>query len=293
MAHFGGLFYFWRNRMTEEVLIPEVGNEIEESQDDAAFAAGFSEARGEEPPALVEQPEDEQIEMSPEPEEQAPQEDTPEELFAGLTRGQLMEGLQRGLKAEEDARKAFGKIGELQRNIQNMQQSGTGSAVEITSEDFADLAEDYPDLAEKIARGINGKFRTTAAPQGSAFDPTILDARVAEVEDRITKKYEARMLDVRHPNWRDETSTADFDVWKGTLPPEAQLELSNSWDSVYLGNAISSFKDWKLQSTNTKQQRSNRLEAAITPQGVPVRTSAQSDDDAFSSGFNQIRKGIF
>lgn len=279
--------------MTEEVLIPEVENEIQESQDDAAFAAGFAEARGDEPPAEVEQPQDDQVEAAPEPEEQAPQEDTPEELFAGLTRVQLMDGLQRGFKAEEDARKAFGKIGELQRNIQNMQQSGTGSAVEISPADFADLAEDYPDLAEKIAKGLNGKLRTSAAPQGSAFDPTVLDARVAEVEDRITKKYEARMLDAMHPDWRDETSSSDFTVWKGTLPPEAQLELSNSWDSVYLGNAISAFKEWKQQSTNTKQQRSNRLEAAITPQGVPVRASAQSDDDAFSAGFNQVRKGSF
>lgn len=280
--------------MTDEVQTPEVVEELTQEQEDAAFTAGFADARGEQPPAEAE-PEvtpDAQEEPAPEVQEEEPkpqeQEETPPELFAGLTREQLMESLAKAAKAEEETRKAFGKIGELQRTIQGLQQSGNGQAVEITKEDFEDLAEDYPDLAEKIARGLNGKLKVGAAAQAPAFDPSEFDSRIEAAKQELEQKYEMKLLGLQHPDWKDVASSNDFQVWKGTQPQEVQLELDNSWDAAFLSNALTQFKGWRDQSKQIKQERSSRLEAAVTPQGAPAKAGL-NEDDAFQAGWKAVR----
>lgn len=278
---------------TQEVQDPEVEvqDQAQQPDDDAAFAAGFAEARGDEPPAEAERPAEEPVaEPEEEPEAPEPEEDTVQETFAGLTQQQLMEGLARAVKAEEEDRRIYGKIGELQRHINSLQQANSGQPVELSKEDFADLAEDFPDLAEKIAKGLSGKLRAVAAPQGPAIDLEAIEARLSETEERLSRKYEAKLLTMQHPDWRETADSPEFSVWKGTLPQDVQAALDTSWDAQYLSAAISKFKTWRDQAKQTQQQRSARLESAVTPQGLPVKGPAISDDDAFSAGFNAVRK---
>lgn len=278
---------------TQEVQNPEVEvqEQVQQPDDDAAFAAGFAEARGDEPPAEAVQPEPEPVaeaeEEAPEPE---PEEETVQETFAGLTQQQLMEGLARAVKAEEEDRRIYGKIGELQRHINSLQQANSGQPVELSKDDFAELAEDFPDLAEKIAKGLSGKLRAVAAPQGPAVDLSEIEARLTETEERLSRKYEAKLLAMQHPDWREVADSPEFAVWKGTLPQDVQAELETSWDAAYLSSAIGTFKNWRDQSKQTQQQRSARLEAAVTPQGLPVKGPAISEDDAFAAGFAAVRK---
>lgn len=279
---------------------PQDQNQL--SDDDAAFMAGFAEARGEEPP-VPDEPEIKEVKdsdksVSNEPpdtqQEETKQEPVSQELIAGLTREQLMESLAKSGKAEEDVRKAFGKIGEIQRSLQNLQTTNNGEPVALTKEDFADLAEDFPDLAEKIAKGLNGKFKAlTSAPSGPAVNVDDLAKKFEEQQqtalEQLERKYEMKLLALSHSDWREVAASPDFSVWKSTLPADIQLQIDNSWDSSYLSKTMSTFKEWRDKSVQNKQQRTARLENAITPDGSKTRKVGLSDEDAFSAGFKAVR----
>ena len=116
--------------MTEEV-VEQQQEVIEQAQDDSGFAAGFAEVRGEEPPVsepvVEEQASSEEVQKQAEaPAAETQQDDTPEQnLIAGLTDEQLRGVLAKANMVDDlvlRIEKTHGKIGELNRTIQNLQQ---------------------------------------------------------------------------------------------------------------------------------------------------------------------------
>lgn len=271
---------------TQEVV------EQEEVQDDAAFTAGFAEARGDEPPAeVVTEEVQEQQEEPPVVEEQV------QNLIAGLTEAQIKDlfikaGEVDGLK--DRIEKLYGKHGEVNRTLQQLQSREQGEAVEITAEDVADIAAEYPELADlqlKALQKIAGKLRTGGATQQPQVDIEALRNEIrSEVVSESDRKLEERLIRLKHRDFTETVQSQDFTLWmQNNLKPEEQQQLVSSTDADYIIDQLDAFKSWRDQSAKQNKQKQNRLEAAITPKGNTNGPSTINDDDAFASGFNSIR----
>lgn len=268
--------------------------------DDAAFAAGFAEARGDEPPAEA-APSDVTEPVA----EEAPAENLPEAeakaetLIAGLTESQLKELLIKAGEVDSlklQIEKSFGKVGELNRTLQQLQaRTEAGEPVELTEEDVADLANDFPELAQaqlNVLRKFASKMRGT----GTAAQPAIdLDGLRQQVKQEVTAEYdrklEERLLNFRHPGWVQEVQSQDFMLWgQNQLGQDEFQQLIQSTDADFISSKLDAFKLWKDNAVKQTKQKQRRLESAITPRGDSTSPpTTQSEEDAFIRAFKAAR----
>ena len=277
--------------MTEEVEAVEV--------DDAAFAAGFAEARGDEPPAEEAKQEEQQPEEVAEEVKQ--EEAQPEEVAeaepvtAGLTDAQLTSLLAKVPELEnataDQIRKVYGKIGEMQGALNALKANGSGGKARLVVNENDPVYDDFPEFKRMLAglsvEGVSG---------GAEFDPAsiepILEQRTKAVREEVSREMEQKLLTLQHRDWQSVVSGDDFKVWSQTLDAETQSKLGESWDAMYLGEKIGEFKEWRDRTKNVSQTRQNRLQAAVVPQGTPaVAPQSLNEDDAFLAGWKSARNG--
>jgi hypothetical protein len=285
----------------------EVMSEVVDAADDAAFSAGFSEARGENPSA---DPIDENSTVTPNEDkdqggesEAQVKEGTIEEqvqqaLMFGLPESRIKELL---LKAGEvdsiSARveKAFSRYGELNRTIQNMQQRSGG--VQLNAAALKRMSGEYPELAEMLASDLNDALSGMGGASQPAFDPSIIETevqgRIADVRIGLEQDMEKRLLKREHRDWESVVSSDDFKLWRANvLPAEESERLGASWDSEFISDKLTEFKEWKSQAgakTVTKENKQKRLESAVTPRGDAGGPPALNEDEAFLAGFKNAR----
>jgi hypothetical protein len=273
----------------EHEQLPE--EETTPEEDAAAFESGFSEAHGDELPAN-----EQEAKHSPKggADEQGQGEEGP--MFAGLTETELKNLLSKASKYDELEGRVFGKFGEVQRTIKQMQESGIGGQrMTLTADKLKRLSEFDPEFAEAIAADLSeilyqtGPAQPDQAPQQ---DPDAMhravESRVSEATDQLAKQFEAKLLSIKHPDWQDVARSPDFDMWKSTLDQQTQHDLTNAWDASFIASKLDEFKTWKGRSSK-RQTNQRRLEQAITPNGAQGLPDGQTDDDAFLSGFNSMR----
>ena len=247
----------------------------DESQDagDEAFAAGFS---GEEAKPIAE--------PEPDPEEQSIQDFLKEfeELKAKAAEID---------KLKEREQRIYGTLGSLKQSIDQLrsQPRPSATAVQVTKEKFAKLGQMFPEMAELLAEDLNGVLTGVGATPAdpSQFEQTFdskLTERLQQSQQAMQQQFEAKVLTVMHPDWRQVVPSPEFQQWKQSLPEETRAELDTSWDAEFIGSKLNEFKDWKSKATQGQQAKQRRLEAAITPKGgaqAPVPTV----EDAFIQGF--------
>lgn len=287
--------------MTEEV-VEQQQEVIEQAQDDSGFAAGFAEVRGEEPPVsepvVEEQASSEEVQQQAEaPAAETQQDDTPEQnLIAGLTDEQLRGVLAKANMVDDlvlRIEKTHGKIGELNRTIQNLQQKN-GTA-QLSAGQLKRLSSEYPELATLLAEDLSEALAGSGGGQAQQFDQSVLDARVAEQVSSVERKFEKKLVLRDHPDFDQVCQSDDFRLWlKTVLPPEESARLNSAWESEYISGQITAFKTWRAAAAEsaekTRESRNKRLESAVAPTGSRSVTPNQpSEDEAFSSGFNQVR----
>ena len=232
--------------MTDEVQNQEQ-EEVSQTteQDDAGLEAGFAEARGEEPP--TQEPTAEQPSAEPEPEPAAPE---PEVVFAGLTEDQLKAALAKANEVDEmkvQLRQAFGKLGEFNSRIQQIQNAAAaGQPTKVTADQLKRLNANFPEFADDLAEDLS---YLTLAGGVQQFDPTPMREELqqsfsAEL-DRIKKENETKLLSIRHRDWQTISKTDDFKLWQSTLPAEEVKALVESWDAMYLADKFDEFKAWR------------------------------------------------
>lgn len=264
--------------------------------DDSAFAAGFNEARGDEPPAdeLAAAPEPQASEDAPETpaaEEPAPQ----QTLIAGLTEEQVKALLLKAGEVDtlaERIEKSFGKFGELNRTIQQLQQQRSGGQLSAAS--LKRLSEEFPEMAEMLASDLNEALSGTGGAGQPAFDPDqfdqVLSARVADIKIGLEREMEKRLLKREHRDWETVVTSDDFKLWRANvLPAEESERLGNSWDSEFIADKLTEFKAWKGKAAASKENKQKRLEAAVTPRGDAGGPPTLNDDEAFLAGFKNAR----
>ena len=254
-------------------------------QDEAAFEAGFAEARGEESPT-------EQVvteaaaEPEAEPEAQAAPE--PEILFAGLTEEQLKSQLAKAGEVDDlraQVRRLDGRYGELNSRLQQSNQP-----MKISADKFARLRENYGDLADALAEDLSQLSMGGGGGQ-QAFDSAPIEQKFSDELAKIRQENERKLLTIRHRDWETIKTSDDYKLWEQTIPAEERQKLNDSWDEMYIADRFDDFKGWRTKSQEVKQSKQGRLAAAVTPtRGAPAAVSAVNDEAAFEAGFRQVRR---
>ena len=263
--------------MTEEVQVQETT-----AQDEAAFEAAFAEARGDEPPTEVAQPEPE-TEPTAEAEPAAPEPEPEIQLSPSEIKAYLVQIDE--LKAQ--LRQVHGRYGDLNSRLTQMQQPG--SPREVTAEMFEDLNAEFPELAAGIAKGLS-KLPMGSQPQAPVVDLAPIRDELNQEIEKIRTQSKIDLLSMRHKGWQATRASDDFKVWEGMLPKEEFDELNTSHDAVYLAEQFDRFKEWREKAQTKRQTKTQRLEAATTPRGAASTPPTVSDEDAFMSGYKNIRR---
>ena len=270
---------------------------VEDQSEAAGFASLFNDGPTETPAG------NEQT-QTPEPAEAA-QEPAPPPKLAQITEDQYAELLARAaavdeLKAGLDKKvdTAFGKIGEINRLIASLQQSTpAGEAISLNDDDLAELSSEFPEIAAMTAKGLNRVLSRLKGTGGTSPDiESIVQQRLAPVMEALPTRVEAmvseKLLAKEHGDWRAIVGKPDekteYRAWLSTQPAEYQQTVSETYDSVVIGESLTRFEEARKKA-EAANQRKSRFEAAATPRGMPGNTPLESDETAgfraaFSSG---------
>ena len=287
--------------------------QVETTQvDDQSEAAGFASLFNDGP---TETPAGNEQTQTPEPAEAA-QEPAPPPKLAQITEDQYAELLARAaavdeLKAGLDKKvdTAFGKIGEINRLIASLQQSTpAGEAISLNDDDLAELSSEFPEIAAMTAKGLNRVLSRLKGTGGTSPDiESIVQQRLAPVMEALPTRVEAmvseKLLAKEHGDWRAIVGKPDekteYRAWLSTQPAEYQKTVSETYDSVVIGESLTRFKAEQAKAqaaaedarkkAEAANQRKSRFEAAATPRGMPGNTPLESDETAgfraaFASG---------
>ena len=236
------------------------------------FGAGLSDEPTE-TPAVAQEPEAQQ-EAEPAPEAPKYRQITEDEWAALETRAAEATALKATL--EKVSGTAFGKIGGIERTLQQLQSGGVG---EVSIDDFNKLREEFPDLAEMLVEGLNGALKKAPRGQAQAVDFSELESKfnatLAERLDAQELAFETRLLSTRHSDWQEVIAAPEFEAWRTAKPIEYQQKLAGR-DSEFIANALTEFKDSRKAASESI--RRSRIAAAETPRGTGGNVAAESED---------------
>ena len=225
--------------------------QVEDQSEAAGFASLFNDGPTETPAG------NEQT-QTPEPAEAA-QEPAPPPKLAQITEDQYADLLARAaavdeLKAGLDKKvdTAFGKIGEINRLIASLQQSTpAGEAISLNDDDLAELSSEFPEIAAMTAKGLNRVLSRLKGTGGTSPDiESIVQQRLAPVMEALPTRVEAmvseKLLAKEHGDWRAIVGKPDekteYREWLSTQPAEYQKTVSETYDSVVIGESLTRFK---------------------------------------------------
>ena len=297
--------------MTQEVLDQQTAEPTaEELQhvEQAAFESAFAEVSGQEPPTTQDP-----APSAPEaPEDPAPAEaDTESEgeivdeiiPQLGLPASKVKEMLAKATDVDrlqqeytQHRDRLYGMVGSLKQELQKVASQPAQGGVRLSPEAFKRLRGEYPELAELLAQDLSEAMTSQSAPaptQAPAFDPSSLEQILAQREqaivEQMNRQYEAKLLSMAHPDWRDVAQSTEFKLWKDMLPEDAKVMLDSSWDATVLAQGLNQFKRWREEQSARPVQKKNRLERAVQPTGIPATADTATEYDAFLEGFKAMR----
>lgn len=297
--------------------------QTQSAEDEAAFEAGFSKSRGDEPPeeTPAENAESHANEGS-EPDVSYPPitDRQAETLFAGKSETEIQQLFDRvpGLEARlsEETRRLYGRFGDVQSRLQKMEERASKAVIpEISTDNFEELVEEYgAELADKIVAGLKrsyAKGQTTnpaqpEAPNTPTAEPVDIEARIQDAVRKVRHEQEEKLLTVMHKDWRTIPTEPAFNDFLASLPgekvnvartdgsvvvmPAEAARYIESDDAMVAAECFTKYKDWKSAQQKTSSRNKNRLEQAITPRGGGMPPASTIDDEAaFLAGFKKAR----
>ena len=276
-----------------------------ELPEDDEFNAGFTqEGAGPTTTPEIAKPTEEDKGQVKEPEQKPnPAEPAHEPKYVQVTEDELqrlrsaataIDEIKAESKRQFDA--AFGKIGGMQQLLDQLKsQTPSGQAVALTEEDFADLKEQWPELADLTLKGFNkvlDKLKGTGAPTATIDVDKLVAERLAPEIDRVRQEYRTEITDLRlrahHKDWKTVLNSQDFLAWEKTLPQEEQQKFLTSSDPEYVAEMITKFKTAQQAAADKAKKNSTRqelIEASVAPRGTGGHAPAPSEDDEFDAGF--------
>jgi hypothetical protein len=259
----------------EEVVAPTA------EQEAAEFDGGFGDDV-----AIVAAPADEQ-KMAQIPEDEY------RKLLDSVAK---IEGIEGAL--EKQFGTAFGKIGGIERVLDQLKESApAGGKIELSKEVVADLAAEFPEMAElqyktlqKLVDTINTSTITPAPQDAAQPSAPVIDEEA--IERRVRRAITEETLNEFDEKWKETIGLPDdkgvipdtpFRQWLVKQPKEYQTRVRSTYSATVLTDALTKFR-----AAQTKAQgRREVLDAAVevTGSGGQAPNAAASDDDDFNSGF--------
>ena len=267
-----------------------------QAEDDAADELAFAQGAGDEPAKTEEK--------TPEPTATPAEEVKPEVKYAQITEDDLAALRAKvatidDLKAtlEKSNGTAFGKIGGIERVLKELQAGGQ-SIGELSPDDFAELKESFPELADMTAKGLNRALAKLKGNPAPAIDQTKVDELVQQGVAKTLEQRQAqeqveadKALTAEHADWREVKEKPEFKTWLQTQPQRVQKTYAKTWDADFLADVFTAFKAVKPAAPKPADNtRKDRLAAAVNPRGTGGHAPAPSDDDDFNAGFNAARR---
>lgn len=273
---------------TDETITPEQ----EAALFDAAISEGFNGDAPTETPVKPETP-------ARSPEETPPVEEPPKEAataepvtpeYVQLTKAQYDE-LLKLKEGQSKLDQVHGTVGHVQQMLKALQEGG--APISATSEDFAELAEDFPEFRDALVKGQNRLLSRLKIPV-----PSTQAVNPAEVVEKALRSMAEETLDEEHPDWREVTGpNTAFRQWVSTQPQAYQDKLWSSNNGSFVSRQIAKFKAEQEKAKapapdKPKNDRQERLRAAAVPKGVAPSSTPTSDESGFSSGFQSEAKTL-
>lgn len=207
-----------------------------------------------------------------------------------LAKANRYDELQERLTKTHD--KAFGKIGQLEQQLREMETVRSQGTSAITKDTFKNVAEYFADeeFAEKLAEDLAG---IQFGGQGNSNEFTAF----REEFEGYKQEAEKKILTVLHPDWKEIVVKPEFATWQTTLTDEGKAELeqlqTSKWDGLQAAKAITGYKNWEIKKTESEAKKKERLLSAVPAKGagVTARTSTLDAEDAFNAGLNAVRSG--
>ena len=130
--------------------------------------------------------------------------------------------------------------------------------------------------------------RPTAAPAAPAED---IDGRIAAGVKKITQENAIEQLAEDHPDFQTVRDTTEFKTWLAAKTPEFQNRFKTTWNPAVVSKALTEYKTAQAAVEAAKQKKQGRLEAALTPRGVPQTNGPSTipDEEGAFNGYNRKR----
>ena len=196
--------------------------------------------------------------------------------------------------------KVFGTVGNLKQVVDTLRSATpAGANIELTDDDFAELAADFPELA-KHTRASFEKVLKKANLRGTADAPAKPDPdEVQKLFNQAADKREETALAEAHPNWRDivgaQSDTANpFRKWLSTQTPAYQKRINETYSATTIEQAIDRFHAAakaaapapKPNPAPKDAARRDRIAGALQPRGDGgPPASGKPASDPFLEGF--------
>ena len=207
---------------------------------------------------------------------------------------------------DQQLSKAFGTIGNLQKLVNGFQtqqaqdKPPAARKVEISPAAFAEMARDFPELAQQTRAALEAALSGYAPNGAGDVDPGKLESMMAS----YTARREIENLEDAFPEWRKIVGAVDvsreqpdgnnpFRKWLGTKDAAYQDRINGSESAAVIGRAIRLFQRETAAApakpngaTVRDTARGDRIRAAIQPRGDNAGAAAsKTDQDEFEAGF--------
>lgn len=197
--------------------------------------------------------------------------------YAQITKAEYADLLAKAASVD----KAFGKIGRIEQSLGQMQQPG---GIEITDDDFSELRQEFPELAELQTKGLNKIF--SKLKSGA---PANIDQMVTERSDNLRRELvDAQLDEIVKGDWIAEVNSEKYVAWIGSQPNEvkALADSPSVRDASRLLRMYTATKSTPVQQVSSRKQQ---LAAAVTPRGTGgyENQHSSSEEDAFNAVFKR------
>jgi hypothetical protein len=196
--------------------------------------------------------------------------------------------------------KLFGTLGNVTKQLSAFKpQPEASKKVEISPAAFAEMAKDFPELAQQTRAALEAALSGLPV-NGQDVDVTKIEGMLAS----YTARREIEALEDAFPEWRKIVGAVDvtkeapdpnnpFRKWLATKDEAYQNRINGSESAAVIGRAIRLFQRETAVpvakpngATPHAAARADRIRAAVQPRGDNAGAgAAKTDDDEFEAGF--------
>ena len=221
----------------------------------------------------------------PDDQQESVTQDEQQPVFAGMTENEIKALLDRAARFDDQLAKAHGKIGELNRTLQQLTapQPAPQASAEVGKADDVDLSE-IEELFPEFTPAVEAKARRIAHEVMAQQQPAQTDP------EQLQQTIALAVMDATRPGWRNTVQTDDFQTWIAAQPEDYQQTYASTWDTAVFSGVLTDFETARRATTARTTRNQTRLEAALTPDSRTSRVShAATEMDAMQAGFDAVR----